>query len=94
MKNSVFKTFTLTISKICLENHDSGRLLFVLGLLDGTFIDERITKRIFELKEFDYVTSRSVLLDYSVIKCHERTFEPSPTFRLNTSLCILFTRGQ
>ena len=74
VKQSVFQSFLMTIDKICRENTDSGKLLFVLGLLDGTCIDERITKRIFD-QDYVYAEARSLLLDYSVIKCNQKTME-------------------
>ena len=75
VKQSVFQSFLITIDKIRQENEEALEFLFVLGLLDGTCIDERITKRISKDEKYKYVMARSTLLDYSVIQCHQRTME-------------------
>ena len=74
VKQSVLNSFLMTLDRIQKDNIDAFNLLHVLGLLDGTCIDERITKRVFDRK-LDYVTAKYSLLDYSIIKCHQRTME-------------------
>eukprot|EP00111_Clytia_hemisphaerica_P004273 TCONS_00012206-protein len=72
VRSSVFSSFQITIKRIEQSNDQSMMsFLYLFGILDGSFIDERFLERCFENK-LEYTKAKKLLLDYSMIKCNQR----------------------
>ena len=74
IKTSIFTSFLLTIQKLQKENPEAFRLLSILGILDGSFIYEPFIRGFCE-KNWQYTRIKTLLNDYSMIKCKKRVSE-------------------
>ena len=74
IKQSIFKSFLLTIQKLQTEEPEAFQLLSILGILDGSFIHQHLAQR-FCKDKLQYIRLRQLLIDYSMIKTNQHVSE-------------------
>ena len=74
IKTSIFSSSLLTIKNLQNKNPDAFQLLSILGLMDGSFMEESFIQR-FCTDELKYTSIKRLLLEYSIIKYNQRVSE-------------------
>ena len=74
IKTSIFSSFLLTIQNLQNEDPDAFGILAILGLLDGSFIEESFIQT-FCTDDWQYTRIKRLLLEYSMIKSNQRVSE-------------------
>ena len=71
---SVFSSFSITIKKLHHEEPDRAKMMSLLGVLDGSFIDQQFLER-FTKKKWKCKKSLQLLKNHFIVQTHQRKNE-------------------